>query len=64
MKAMVLSRDYRLTIPKDVRERYGIKVGDVMRISIDAGNIVLTPKNPVEWRKHTLTRSRHRQGAE
>ncbi len=42
---------YRITIPKEVRERWGLKVGDEIELAIEGNRLVLRPvklpKDPV-----------------
>jgi len=40
---VIVTRKYQVTIPKEVREALGIKVGDRLRVSIVNGKIVLEP---------------------
>ena len=43
MVEVVVTRKFQITIPKEVRETLGIKVGDRLRVEVVDGRIVLTP---------------------
>ncbi len=43
MVEVVVTRKFQITIPKEVREVLGIKVGDRLRVEVVDGRIVLTP---------------------
>ncbi len=43
MTEVVVTRKFQITIPKEVREALGIKVGDRLRVSVVDGRIVLEP---------------------
>ena len=43
-KEKVLS-GYRITLPKKIRERFGIKIGDEVTIDVEDGKIVIKVKD-------------------
>jgi AbrB family looped-hinge helix DNA binding protein len=48
-----VTRKYQVTLPKEVREALGIKIGDLLRIRVEDGRIILEPlisrkKDPLE----------------
>jgi len=46
VREVVVTRKYQVTIPKEVREKLGIKVGDRLLVSVRGGCIVLEPIRP------------------
>jgi len=36
-----VTRNFRITIPKEVREKMNIKKGDSVRISVDGGKMII-----------------------
>lgn len=50
---VVVTRKYQVTIPKSVRSRLGINVGDRLRVSVVGEDVVLKPvkeiPDPVEF---------------
>ncbi|RLF03765.1 MAG: AbrB/MazE/SpoVT family DNA-binding domain-containing protein [Thermoprotei archaeon] len=46
MREVVVTRKYQVTIPKEVREELGIKVGDRLLVSVRGDCIVLEPIKP------------------
>ncbi len=44
---MKVTRNYQITIPKDIRKKLGIEVGDVLRVEVE-GDRVLLKKGDVE----------------
>ena len=52
-KVVRVTRKYQITLPKEVRERLGIRVGDLLRVKVEGGRVVLEPviprrRDPVE----------------
>jgi looped-hinge helix DNA binding domain, AbrB family len=43
MPETVVTRKYQITIPKEVREVLGIKVGDRLIVKVEDGKIVIEP---------------------
>jgi AbrB family looped-hinge helix DNA binding protein len=41
MPVTKVTRNYQITIPKEIREKLGINVGDVLIFDIEGGKIVL-----------------------
>ena len=41
-----MTRRFQITIPKNVRQKLGIKVGDRILITVEGDKIVLKPINP------------------
>ncbi len=48
MIEVVVTRKYQVTIPKEVREKLGIKVGDRLLVRVEDDHIVLEPLKPVK----------------
>ena len=46
-----VTRNYQVTIPLEVRERLGIRVGDVVRFVVDDGNGRIYLEETLEKRK-------------
>ncbi|WP_460024531.1 AbrB/MazE/SpoVT family DNA-binding domain-containing protein [Infirmifilum sp. SLHALR2] len=46
MKNVKVTRKFQVTIPREVRELLGIRVGDVLRVRVEGGKIVLEPLRP------------------
>lgn len=47
MRTVKVTRNYQITIPKDIRKKLGIEVGDVLRVEVE-GDRVLLKKGDVE----------------
>jgi|Deesub1362A_J573_1020465.scaffolds.fasta_scaffold12631_1 AbrB family looped-hinge helix DNA binding protein len=47
MGTVKVTRNYQITIPKDIRKKLGIEVGDVLRVEVE-GDRVLLKKGDVE----------------
>ncbi len=52
-RTVKVTRKYQVTIPRDVREKLGIRVGDRILVEIEGNKIVLRPlvvrkKDPIE----------------
>jgi len=47
MKKVKVTRKYQVTIPKEIRDRLNLKIGDVLRARLDGNKIVLEPLNPI-----------------
>jgi len=48
-----VTRKYQITLPKEVREKLGIRIGDFLRIKVEGDRIILEPvvprrKNPID----------------
>lgn len=43
---VVVTRKYQVTIPKEVRERLGIKVGDRLLVRVEGDRVILEPIKP------------------
>ncbi len=41
-----VTRKYQVTLPKEVRERLGIRIGDSLRVKVEDGKVVLEPVVP------------------
>ena len=53
MSIIKVTRKFQITIPKDVREKLRISVGDLLKITVDNNRIIIEPikatiKDPVE----------------
>ncbi|MEM4640652.1 MAG: AbrB/MazE/SpoVT family DNA-binding domain-containing protein [Thermofilum sp.] len=46
MEEVVVTRKYQVTIPKAIREKLGIRVGDRLSVRVVGGSIVLEPMKP------------------
>ena len=46
MKEIIVTRKYQITIPRDIREKLGIKVGDRLLIRLEGERIILEPIRP------------------
>ncbi len=56
-----VTRKYQVTLPKEVREKLGIRIGDSLRVRVDDGRIILEPviprkKNPVKDMLNLVTK--------
>jgi len=48
-----ITRKYQITIPKKIREKLNLRVGDLLKVELEDGKIVLRPlikreKDPLE----------------
>ncbi len=48
-----VTRKYQVTLPKEVREKLGIRIGDFLRVRVENEKIILEPvvprkRNPVD----------------
>ena len=48
-----ITRKYQITIPKEIREKLNLRVGDLLKVELEDGKIVLRPlikreKDPLE----------------
>ena len=41
-----VTRKYQITLPKEVREKLGIRIGDFLKVKIEDGKVVLEPMVP------------------
>ena len=48
MTSVTVSRDFRITIPRQVREAVGIRVGQQIQVMVHEGCILLIPVRPVQ----------------
>ena len=53
MLTVKVTRKYQITIPKSIREKLGLRVGDILIVKTDGKRIILEPisertKNPLE----------------
>jgi len=46
VRSVKVTRKFQVTIPREVRELLGIRVGDVLRVRVEGGKIVLEPLKP------------------
>ncbi|QOJ79002.1 AbrB/MazE/SpoVT family DNA-binding domain-containing protein [Infirmifilum lucidum] len=47
MKKVRVTRKYQVTIPKEVRELVGVRVGDELKVTVEGNRIVLESLKPV-----------------
>ena len=45
MEEVIVTRKYQITIPKGIREKLGIKIGDRLLVEVDGDRIVIKPIN-------------------
>lgn len=50
MKVVKIDDKGRITIPREIRRKVGLRGGDYVRIRVDDGNIVIEPYKPVSRR--------------
>jgi len=43
MAVVKVTRKFQVTIPKEIREALGIRVGDLLRVKVVGGRIILEP---------------------
>ena len=48
-----VTRKYQITLPKEVREKLGIRIGDFLRVKVEDGKVILEPivprrRNPID----------------
>ncbi len=57
MKIVKVTRKYQITIPKEIREKLGIRVGDKVIVKISGNKIIIKPviKNRESPVKHLLS---------
>ena len=52
MAAVRLDREHRIRIPDDICRRLGLRAGDVLKVSVSEGRLILEPlrraRDPVE----------------
>ncbi len=53
MPTVKITRKYQVTIPKEIREKLNLRVGDLLRVEVEGDKIILKPvikprENPVE----------------
>ena len=47
MRVLVkVTRKYQVTLPKEVREKLGIRIGDLLRVKVRDGAVLLEPVVP------------------
>ncbi|MEX0569294.1 MAG: AbrB/MazE/SpoVT family DNA-binding domain-containing protein [Candidatus Njordarchaeota archaeon] len=45
MQEVIVTRKYQITIPKSIREKLGIRIGDKLLVEVDGTKIVIRPIN-------------------
>lgn len=53
---LILSRRGQITLPKEVREKLGLKAGDVLLLRVEGGKIVLEPALLLSYEVYTEER--------
>jgi AbrB family looped-hinge helix DNA binding protein len=48
MSIVTVKNKYQVVIPRAVRERIGVAVGDILEAKVERGQITLTPKSLVD----------------
>ncbi len=48
MSIVTVKNKYQIVIPRAVRERIGVAVGDILEAKVERGRITLTPKSLVD----------------
>ncbi len=48
MPLVAVNSRYHVVIPRGVREKIGVSVGDLLEAKAERGKITLTPKSPVD----------------
>ena len=48
MSVVKVRNRYQLTIPAEVREELGLKIGDYVEVSVQRGKVVLVPQERVD----------------
>lgn len=48
-----VTRKYQITIPREIREKLGIRIGDLLKVRVEDGKVVLEPmlprrRNPID----------------
>ncbi len=43
-----IRQNYQITLPAEIRKRFGLKIGDLMEITVKGYRVVLTPKRAVD----------------
>ncbi len=43
MQEVIVTRKYQITIPKEIRERLGIRIGDKLLMSVEGDKIIIRP---------------------
>mgnify|MGYP000094192966 FL=1 len=43
MEIVKVTRRYQVTLPKSIREKLGIQIGDFLRVKVENGRIILEP---------------------
>jgi len=49
-----LSNKGLVTLPTQLRQKLGIRSGDILTVCVEGNNVVLLPKSPRKFRKSTL----------
>ncbi|QXJ35413.1 AbrB/MazE/SpoVT family DNA-binding domain-containing protein [Saccharolobus shibatae] len=55
MPETVVTRKYQITIPKEIREALGIKVGDRLIVRVEDGKIIIEPVKASDALKRLAT---------
>ncbi|GAA6733164.1 hypothetical protein YIM1640_03140 [Thermus oshimai] len=53
---LILSRRGQITLPKEVREKLGLKAGDALLLRVEGGKIVLEPALLLSYEVYTEER--------
>ncbi|MEJ5337135.1 MAG: AbrB/MazE/SpoVT family DNA-binding domain-containing protein [Thermus sp.] len=53
---LILSRRGQITLPKEVREKLGLKAGDVLLLRVEGGKIILEPALLLSYEVYTEER--------
>ena len=53
MQVVKITRKYQITIPKEVREKLNLHIGDLLKVEVEDDKIILKPiikrrRNPIE----------------
>lgn len=48
MSLVTVKNKYQIVIPAKVRERIGVKIGDLLEANVERGKITFTPKSVVD----------------
>jgi AbrB family looped-hinge helix DNA binding protein len=49
MEKTMLTRNFQVTIPKEIRKQLGLKLGDEFRVRAEDGKIVMEPLDEIAW---------------
>lgn len=51
MAQTIVTRGSQITLTKEVREKLGIREGDVVTVNALGGMVVITKRDPAAWRR-------------